>query len=179
MNVRTLPFLAVTPAQFGIELAVDPDLDPGRAALDLDDEVHALVGDRDVAGERRRSCSRAPVAVTMIDQRPVVSWSGVLNVPSSATGTVDRAPAAGRRAGAAARRPVRRRAGRRSVAVTETLVAFVVVPWTGIAPFSTVAPSAGWSTVSVGTSMSANGTVMTTWAVSSDCLPVSGRSPRS
>ena len=41
----------------GVELAVDPDLDPGRAALDLDDEVHALVGDRDVAGERGRSCS--------------------------------------------------------------------------------------------------------------------------
>ena len=29
----------------------------------------------------------APVAVTVIDQRPVVSWSGALNVPSSATGS--------------------------------------------------------------------------------------------
>ena len=52
VNVRTLPFLAVTPAQSGCELAVDPDLEPGRAALDLDDEVHAPVRDGDVAGDR-------------------------------------------------------------------------------------------------------------------------------
>ena len=37
----------------------------------------------------------APVAVTTIDQRPVVSWSGVLNVPSSATGTSTAAGAGG------------------------------------------------------------------------------------
>src|SRR5262245_3006656 len=108
----------------------------------------------------------------MTDHLPVVSWSGVVNVPSSATGTVTAAGGAGGEApGAAAGAPS---AGPSYVALTETLVAFVVVPWMGIAPFSTVDPSAGWSTVSVGTSMSANGTVMTIWAVSSDCLPVSG-----
>ena len=37
-----------------VDLAVDPDLDPGRSALDRHDEVDALVGDRHVAGERRR-----------------------------------------------------------------------------------------------------------------------------
>ncbi len=41
-----------------------------------------------------------------------------------------------------------------------TEVAFVVIPWTGIAPFSYVAPSAGWSTESVGASTVGNGTVM-------------------
>ena len=36
----------------------------------------------------------------------------------------------------------------------------MVIPWTGIAPFSYVAPSAGWSTESVGASTVGNGTVM-------------------
>ena len=48
------------------------------------------------------------------------------------------------------------------------------VPATGIAPFSNDAPSAGWSTVRVGASMTRNGTVMNRWSVSSECLPVSG-----
>ena len=43
-----------------------------------------------------------------------------------------------------------------------------------MAPFSSVIPSAGWSTVNKGASIWANGTVMTTWAVWSGCLPVSG-----
>src|SRR6185503_5869920 len=38
------------PADGRVDLAVDPDLDPRRAALDRDDEVHALVGDGDVPG---------------------------------------------------------------------------------------------------------------------------------
>ncbi len=55
-----------------------------------------------------------------------------------------------------------------------TVLAFAVVPWTGIAPFSNVAPSAGWSTVRVGASTSGNGTVMTTSTGFSTLLPVSG-----
>src|SRR5262245_4008489 len=104
----------------------------------------------------------------MTDHLPIVSRSGVVHVPSSGTGTVARVGGAGSEVPVgAAGAPS---AGQSYVALTETLVAFVVVPWMGIAPFSTVDPSAGWSTVSVGTSMSANGTVMTIWAVSSDCL---------
>ena len=77
----------------------------------------------------------------MIDHFPDVSWSGVVNVPSSATGTVTGAGAGGGDApGAAAGAPS---AGPSYVARTETLVAFVVLPWTGIAPFSAVDPSTG------------------------------------
>ncbi len=60
------------------------------------------------------------------------------------------------------------------MALTTTDLAFVACPPTGIAPFSNDAPSAGWSTVSVGASMTRNGTVMNRWMVSSDVLPVSG-----
>ena len=57
-----------------------------------------------------------------------------------------------------------------------TVTAFDVVPRTGIAPFSNWAPSAGESIVSVGASMTRNGTVMNTRSVFSEVLPVSGSS---
>ena len=49
-----------------------------------------------------------------------------------------------------------------NAALTVTVLALAVVPWTGIAPFSNVAPSAGWSTVRVGARTSGNGTLMNT-----------------
>ncbi len=88
--------------------------------------------------------------MTTIDQRPVVSWSGVLKVPSSATGTSTGAGAGG---GLAPALPAEPDTGPSYVALTDTLVALLAVPWTGIAPFSSVIPSAGWSTVRTGASI--------------------------
>src|SRR5687767_4625696 len=97
-------------------------------------------------------------AVTVIAQRPVVSSNGVVNVPSSATGTVTGAGTAG---GAGVAAPAFTGCdGPEYTALTTTESALVVRPWTGIAPFSNVAPSAGWSTVRVGASMTRNGTSM-------------------
>ena len=139
-----------------VDLAVDPDLDPGAPALDGHDEVDALVQDGDVP--RRVAPSSLPwlAAVTVIDQRPAVSSNGVRTCrrrrrrPSTAaerraTGwprpTRARAARGGRRTcRRLARRPAR--TGPRYVALTTTVLAFVVVPATGIAPFSNVAPSA-------------------------------------
>ena len=107
-------------------------------------------------------------AVTVSDQRPVVSSYGALNVPSSATATLTCAGVGGF-FGAVS--PL---AGPVYVAWTTTSFALVVVPWTGIAPFSNVAPSAGWSTLSVGVSISRNGTVMKMRFVSSEVFCVVG-----
>ena len=96
-----------------VELAVDPDLEPGAAALDRHDEVDALVDDRHVARQRRGLALRAEVAVTVIVQRPAVSSSGVLNEPSSATWTVTEAGTGGRRGGRRAGRPPAGRTSRR------------------------------------------------------------------
>ena len=101
-----------------------------------------------------------------------MSSNGVVNVPSSATATVTGAGAFGGAGGAAP--PAGGSAGPEYVALTTTESAFVVRPWTGIAPFSNVAPSAGWSTVRVGASMTRNGTVMNRLTALSDFLPVSG-----
>ena len=119
-------------------------------------------------------------AVTVTAQRPVVSSTAVLNVPPSATGTVSalggwggraRRPAHCRAGRALNRRPGRgrlRSSGRRRPdgweALIVTDVALVVLPWTGMAPFSTVVPSVGWSTVRVGAWTTENGTVMKTRA---------------
>src|SRR5687767_14368368 len=111
-------------------------------------------------------------AVTVIAQRPAVSSNGVLNVPSSATGTVTGAGALGG-AGAAAP-PAGGVAGPEYAALTTTESAFVVLPWTGMAPFSKVALSAGWSTVRVGASMTRKGTVMNRLTAPSDSFWVSG-----
>ena len=61
-------------------------------------------------------------------------------------------------------------------ALTTIDLAFVELPWTGMAPFSKIAPSVGWSTVSVGASTARNGTVMNLAIDSSERLPVSGSS---
>ena len=56
VNVRVLPLpmtLPAAPMSSG-DLAVDPDLEPGSAALDRDHEVDALVGDGHGPGDRRR-----------------------------------------------------------------------------------------------------------------------------
>ena len=101
--------------------------------------------------------------MTVIVQRPAVSSNGVLYVPSSPTGTVTGAGVAGG-AGVAPPAPAGGPDGPRYVALTTTDVAFVAWPATGIAPFSNDAPSAGWSTVRVGASMTRNGTVMNRWS---------------
>ena len=100
----------------------------------------------------------ALVAVTVIAHFPVVSSSGVLNEPSSAGLTVTGLGAGG--GAGVAFVDALPSAGPEYAALTTTDVAFVACPWTGIAPFSTVAPSAGWSTVSAGASVTVNGTVM-------------------
>src|SRR3990170_3626724 len=74
-------------------------------------------------------------AVIVMAQRPAVSSNGVVKVPSSATGTVTGAGTAGG-AGEAAPAPVAGSAGPEYTALTTTESAFVVRPWTGIAPFS-------------------------------------------
>jgi hypothetical protein len=66
--------------------------------------------------------------------------------------------------------------GPSQVARTTTLVAFVVVPSTGIAPFSNVVPSWGWLTVRVGAWITRYGTLMISCTGASACLPVSGSS---
>src|SRR5689334_13094306 len=115
----------------------------------------------------------ALLAVTVSAQRPAVSSSGALNAPSSPTGTLASAGVAG---GAGVGWPgVPGGPDEPShFAATTTDVAFVAFPAIGIAPFANEAPSAGWSTDSVGASTWRNGTVMNTCIVSSECLPVSG-----
>src|SRR5688500_3205929 len=113
----------------------------------------------------------APAAVTVIDQLPVVSWSGVVNAPSTSTATSTGAGFGGGLAPAPTGAPS---GGSTYSAATVTLVALVVRPCTGIAPFSNVVPSAGCSMTSVGTWMSGAGTVITICWVCSARLPVSG-----
>src|SRR5437868_3063911 len=114
-------------------------------------------------------------------QRPVASWSGlspVLHAPLSATRSVSGAGAGelggaelpGRGDGPPAAAP----AGPSYAVVIDTWVALDAVPWTRIAPFSTVVLSPGWSTVSDGASIGRNGTVITIITGVSACLPVSG-----
>ena len=176
MNVSVLPGANTAPGRGGLvgHLAIDPDLEPGPAALDLDDEVDALERDRDVAGDGR---GLALGAGRRDGDRPLAGGQleDALNVPSSPTFTVSDAGVAGGTGVAlsVALVPV---AGPVYVALTTTESAFVVRPCTGIAPFSNVAPSAGWSTVSVGASIARNGTVMKMRMFSSECLPVSGSS---
>src|SRR5690349_10989221 len=124
-------------------------------------------------------------ALTVIVHWPVVSWSGVSPVSHdpSVTGIVNGAgpvpppagaplaPGVGFGLAAGAGSPA---TGPSYVAVTVTEVAFVARPWTGIAPFSKTVPSAGLSMSSVGPCAWLIGTVITTWAGVSVCLPVSG-----
>ena len=65
-------------------------------------------------------------------------------------------------------------AGATRFADTETVFAFVVMPLTGMAPFSNWDPSAGEVRLSVGASMTRNGTVMKIRGVVSAVFPVSG-----
>src|SRR6478672_5710844 len=115
----------------------------------------------------------APEAVTVIAHLPAVSSYGVLYDPSSATFAVTEG---GARGGAGVALLPGTPVGPTYVALTTTVAALVAVPATGIAPFSNEAPSAGWSTVSVGASISRSGTVMKTLTIPSERLPVSGSS---
>src|SRR6476659_5680441 len=111
-----------------------------------------------------------PAAVTVIVHFPVVSSSGVLYVPSSPTLAVTDGGTGG--GAGVALLPPGAPDGLTYVALTTTVAAFVALPATGIAPFSNDAPSAGWSTVSVGASIWRNGTVMKMLTVPSERLPV-------
>src|SRR5215203_1008628 len=107
------------------------------------------------------------VAVTVSCHLPVDRPSGVSNEPSEATLTdfgptfAPLPPAGATEAGCPSTGPA-------YTADTATVEALVVEPFTGIAPFSNCAPSAGESMASVGASTTRNGTVMNTFSVFSD-----------
>src|SRR5438477_5801627 len=107
---------------------------------------------------------------------PSVSSTGVENAPFSSTSTVSPAGGVALASGAALDGGAVATPGAApsQAALTVTLDALVVVPSTGIAPFSYVVPSTGWLMLSVGAWIARNGTVIRIVRGDSADLPVSG-----